>query len=347
MLTHDQIDDFVTTTIKKFKKYKWTDISLEHPEYVSARVMRDRLVTETGGHAINFQVKVRNTGTARESGLYDQDQTGTEDLMVQGEVGWTKQTANFSYDIDEDLFQSDDITIVKMLKIRDHAMKSDMAELNEQHLWGAPTSSTQKVPYGIPFWLQKDPSTTPDGGFNGGDANLPNGLTRAGISSLLYPRWSNWTFGYTSVTTTDAILKIRNAMWYTQFSAPVPHPQLGFANAGREIYTVIPNINQLSLLAENRNENLGNDVARYHNEVVINRVPVKPSFYLSANDSDDAPFYGINWGDIRPFAKKGRFMRRTKPMTAPLQHTVRNVFLDNWMNWCAYNLRTSWVGSKA
>lgn len=346
MLTHDQIDDFVTTTIKKFKKFKWTDISMEFPQYVSARVMRDRLVTETGGHAINFQVKVRNTGTARPSGLYDQDQTGTEDLMVQGEVGWTKQTANFSYDIDEDLFQSDDITIVKMLKIRDHAMKSDMVKLNEEHLWGAPNSTSHKVPYGIPFWLQKDPSTDADGGFNGGNPSTHSG-GRAGISSTDHPAWSNWTFGYTSVTTSDAIAKIRNAMWWTEFQAPVPHPQLGYANAPREIYTVIDNMNELAILAETRNENLGNDVMRYHNDIVVNRVPVKPSFYLSVNDNTDKPFYGINWEDIRPFAKKGRFMRRTKPMVAPLQHTVRNVHLDNWMNWCAYNLRTSWVGSKA
>jgi hypothetical protein len=40
-------------------------------------------------------------------------------------------------------------------------------------------------------------------------------------------------------------------------------------------------------------------------------------------------------------------MKRTKPIMAPLQHTVRNVHLDNWMNWCAYNLRTSFVGSVA
>lgn len=345
MLTHDQIDDFVTTTIKRFKKYKWTDISLEHPNYISARILKERLVTENGSHAINFQVKVRNTGSARVSGLYDIDQTGVEDLMIQGEVGWTKQTANFSYDIDEPLFQSDDVTIVKELKIRDHAMKSDMAQLNEEHLWGQPTSSTDKVPYGIPYWLQKDPTTTPDGGFNGG--NPASGVNRAGISSTTYPRWSNWTFGYTSVTTTDAVLRIRNAIDYTEFVAPVPHPQLGYSNASREIFTVIPNIRSLELLAENRNENLGADVARYMHEVVVAGIPVRGVFYLTANDADDAPFYGVNWGDIRPFAKKGAFMRRTKPMVSPRQHTVRNVHLDNWMNWCAYNLRTMWVGSKA
>ena len=63
-LTHDQIDDFVNLTLSKFKRYQWTDISLEHQEYVSAKVITEKNVVEQGGKDISFRLKTRNTGNA-------------------------------------------------------------------------------------------------------------------------------------------------------------------------------------------------------------------------------------------------------------------------------------------
>lgn len=345
MLTPDQVDDFVNLTLSLFKRSKWTDISLEHQEYVSARIIADKGVTEEGGKDISFRLKTKNTGNARSSGLFAQDVTNVEDVTISAAVPWTKQTTNFSYDIDEPLFQSDRETIIKQLQIREHDALSDMAELVEEQMWSAPTATTDTVPMGIPFWLQKDATTTPDGGFNGGN---PSGFSSgcAGVSSSTYPRWRNWTFGYTSVTSDDLIKKVKKSLVFTNFMPPVPHPELGYGKSNYHIYTTYRVQEPLERLAETRNDNLGADVARYMNAVTIGGTPLQWVPYLEANDTSD-PLYGINWKFFRPYVKSGCNMRRNPPKQAARQHTVREVHIDNWMNYVCYNRRGCFVGSKS
>lgn len=79
---------------------------------------------------------------------------------------------------------------------------------------------------------------------------------------------------------------------------------------------------------------------------MIGGVPIKWVPYLEANDSTD-PLYGINWKVFRPYVKRGANMRRNKPKQAARQHTVREVHIDNWMNYICYNRRLCFVGSTS
>lgn len=344
-LTPDQVDDFVNLTLSVFKRYKWTDISLEHQEYISSSLIDEKKVVESGGKDISFRLKTKNTGNARNTGLFAQDVTKVEDVTIAAAVPWAMQTTNFSYDIYEDLFQSDRETIIKELQIRDHDAMSDVAELNEENLWSAPTGTTDTRPMGIPFWLQKDATTTPGGAFNGGN---PSGFTAgaAGVSSTTYPRWRNWAFGYSNVTPDDMVPKVKKALAFTHFIAPVPHPELGFGKSQYTVFTTYRVVEPMERLAESRNDNLGGDLARYLGTVTIGGVPCKWVPYLEANDTSD-PLYGVNWGVFRPYVKKGANMRRNAPKEAARQHTVREVHVDNWMNYICYNRRMCFVGSKA
>jgi len=343
-LTPDQIDDFVNLTLSLFKRHKWTDLSLAHQEYVASGIITDKNVQERGGKDIAFRIKHKNTGNSRNTGMFAQDVTAVEDVTITATVPWAMQTTNFSYDIYEDLFQSDKETIIKELVLREHDALSDMAELNEENLWSAPTGTTDTRPMGIPFWIQKDATTTVGGAFNGGD---PAGFTAgaAGVDADTYPRWKNWTFGYTNVATDDLVKKVKKSLAFTKFTPPVPHPELGFSSPSHCIYTTYRVQEPLERLAETRNDNLGSDVAKYINSTVIGGVPVKWVPYLEANDTSD-PLYGINWKYFRPVVKKGANMRRNKPKAAAKQHTVREVHIDNWMNYVCYNRRAMWVGSK-
>lgn len=344
-LTPDQVDDFVNLTLPVFKEHKWTDLSLEHQEYVSAKLVNEKNVMERGGPSITFKIKTRNTGNARNTGMFAQDRTKVEDVTISASVPWAMQTTNFSYDIYEDLFQSDRETIIRELVLRDHDAMSDMAELNEENFWSAPTDSTDTRPMGVPFWLQKDATTTPGGGFNGGN---PTGFSAgaAGVSSTTYTRWRNWTFGYSAVDRDDLVVKVKKALAFTSFQAPVPHPELGYGESKYNIYTTYRVQEPLERLAENRNDNLGPDLAKYLNAVVIGGVPVKWVPYLEANDTSD-PLYGINWKVFRPFVKTGCNMRRNPPKQGARQHSVREVHIDNWMNYICLNRRLCFVGSKS
>lgn len=344
MLTPDQVDDFVNLTLSVFKTYKWTDIALEHQEYVAANMIDTKKVVEKGGKDLSFRLKTRNTGNARNTGMYAQDQTNVEDTTISASVPWAMQTTNFSYDIYEDLFQSDRETIIKELTLRDHDAMSDMAELNEENLWSAPTGSEDTRPMGIPFWLQKDASTDPDGGFNGGNpAGWSGGA--AGVSSNTYERWRNWTFGFTNITIDDLVDKEKRALYKTNFKAPVPHPELGFGSAQHTVFTTYEVTSNMERLAEKRNDNLGSDLAKYIGAVTLGGVPHKAVPFLDANDSDD-PLYGVNWKVFRPFVKSGATMRRNPPKVAARQHTVREVHIDNWMNFICYNRRACFAGSR-
>jgi len=345
VLTFDGIDDFVATTLDAYKRDVWTDISLEYQNYVSARLNREKKVEEVGGPQITFLIKTKNTGSARITGLYAEDTTNVEDLMVQGSVPWSLMTANFSYDLREDMWQSDRETLVRLLKIRLHAALCDIAELREQKLWSAPAATTDKSPLGVPFWLQKDATTTPAGAFNGGN---PSGFTSgaAGISSTTYPAWRNWTFGYSAATQDDLVVKLKKAVVMTDFVCPVPHPELGFGNSDYEIFTTYRVTEPLERLAESRNDNLRADLAKYMNQVTVAGIPLRFVPYLEANDTSD-PLYGVNWKTFRPFVKRGWNMRRGEPQPAPKQHNVRNVHIDHSEQYICVDRRRNFVGSKA
>jgi len=344
-LTPDQIDDLVTNTTKKFHRGKWTDISLEYQRYVSGEFINDKRIVEQGGTEIQWQLQVSNTGTAVNSGLYAEDQTAVDDVTISAAVPWSKQVVSWSYDVDEPMFQSDRETIVEMLLVREHAAMNKLHELNEINLWSAPSSTSDRRPMGVPFWLQKDATTTPAGAFNGGNPST-HAAGRAGVSSVTYPNWRNWTFGYAAVTPDDLVVKLKRALRYTNFVPPDPHPQLGFGGVDYVIYTTYNVIEPLERMAESRNENLGPDVAKYLNRVTVAGVPFRDVPYLTENDSSD-PLYGINWRSFRPFVKKGANQRRSAPIPAPKQHTVRNVFTDTWMGYMCIDLRSCFVGSTA
>jgi len=339
-LTPDQIDDFVNLTQPLYKRYKWTDISLEHQEYISSTLIDEKKVVEQGGPTVSFRLKTKNTGNARNTGMYAQDVTLVEDVTISASVPWAMQTTNYSYDIYEDLFQSDRETIIRELQIRDHDAMSDMAELNEENLWNEPTDSSDTRPMGIPFWLQK--STTE--GFSGGN---PSGFSDgcAGVSSTTYPRWRNWTFTYSSVSPDDLIVHLKKAIAFTTFVAPVPHPELGFGKSNYTIFTTYRVSEPMERMAESRNDNLRGDLARYLNQVTVGGVPVRWVPYLESNDTTD-PLYGVNWKSFRPYVKSSANMRRNPPKQAARQHTVREVHIDNWMQYICYNRRLNFCGYK-
>ena len=342
-LRPDQIDDFVTTTLSHFIKHRFSDIALELQTYYAQQLLSEKSVKYQGGKDISYRVKVKNTGNARPTGLFAADETKVADVMTEATVPWAMQTTNFSYDIYEDLFQSDRETIIRQLQIREQDALSDMAELLEEQMWGAPTSPSDSLtPMGIPFWLQKTNSTA-EGAFEGGN---PSGFSggAGGIDSPTYPRWRNWTYKYSNVTIDDCVKKTKKAIRFTRFKAPVPFADNTLGPKKCEIYTTYRVLDKLERLAETRNENLGNELSKYQDNVLIGGVPVMWVPYLENNDTSD-PMYGINWARFRPFVKTSCNMRRNPPKQAARQHSVREVHYDNAMNYLCTNRRECFVGS--
>lgn len=346
LLSPADLVDFATLTLDRFTKRSWVDISLADQHFIAAsKLYTSKKVKERGGKTVKWQVQVRNQGLARNTTMMSPDQIGIVDHMTTGSVPFRKQTTNFSFGHEEEEFQSDAETIIETLKVREHACMNDMWELMEENLWSAPQTTTENRPMGIPFWIKKDATTTPGGAFNGGN---PTGFSdgAAGISSTTYPRYKNWTFGYTNVDRDDLVAKVRKAMRFCEFKNPHAFAQLDSAKSNWGFYTTETVLAGLELLLEGRNDNLGVDLAKYMGSVLINGSPVEWVPYLNDNDTSD-PFYGVNWAAFIPFVQKGYDMRRSEPIPVPHQHNWWTVHFDHYCNYMCINRRRCFVGSKS
>ena len=349
-LMPDQLDDFVNLTLQSFKRKSWIDLSLDQQHHIFAsKFLSGKTRTPyQGGHQLNWKVQTSNTGTAKYSELYSVAATSVKDLTTEAKQPFCKLTANFSYDVHEDSFQSDRETIIREIDVRRHSMYNDVFELAETSLWTAPSSDTEspRKPSGIPFWIQKS-ATTPAGGFTGGN---PSGFSNgaAGINTNTVSGWKNWSFNYTSVSRDDMVAKARKAIEFTHFQAPKQFNELGGGKSDSDwmFFTTYNVLEDLEKLLESRNDNLGVDLAKYAGAVTLKGNPVIWVPYLQNNDSSN-PIYGVNFRVFSLYYKKGLDMLVHPPQQSARQHTVREVHLDSWFNFICLNRRRCFVGYVA
>jgi hypothetical protein len=348
-LKPEQLDDLVNLTFNRARKKSWVDLSLDNQEYVFAQqFMNGKNKTPVkGGPQQTWKIQVNNTGNSRFTGLFSKDQTAVTNLTIGAVQNWAIHTSSFSYDVNEPEFQGDDVTqIVDEIKVREHSMYNDFFESMESSLWTAPTSSTQdpRPLSGIPFWIQKNATE----GFNGGN---PSGFSdgAGGVNTTTYSKWKNYTFAYTAVERDDLVAKWIKACEFTNFKAPHAYPELGGGKASWMFYTTFRLVEPLMQYLDARNDNI-KDVAGTA-RVTFKGIPVMTAWELenSTQDGYDSadPIYGINWKSFEFFFQKGKEMERKKPLQAPGQHNVRNVFMDSICNMLCYNRRQNFVGYVA
>lgn len=340
-LTHEQLDDFIQLTLNRNKRNTWVDISLPLQKYhFASKWFKAKKKPEKGGPLLEWKLRVRNQGTAKHSGLFAVDDTNRVNVVTNGKQGWSKQTVNYIYDLDENAFQSDMETIINEMELNEQGLYNDFFELLETSMWTAPASSAldPMPPAGIPFWIQKTATL----GFNGGDpSGWSDGAGR--IATGTYERWKNYGGTYVQVTRDDLVEKVVNAMDFTEFESPAPYPELGGGESNWGLYTVHSVLATMRRMLQAGNDNLGPDVARWAGQVLIRGIPVVWVPALTNSDSDaydsSAPFYGINWNKFEYFFKTGRDMIKHPPKQAGNQHTVRERHMDNWGNFVCYDRR--------
>jgi len=342
----EQLDDLVTATFDRAKKKEWVDLSLNNQDYVFAqRFMNGKNKTPVkGGPLQTWKLQTGKTGNARWTGMFSEDQTAVKNLLTSASQKWAMMTTSFSYDVNEEAFQGDDITmILNEIEVREHDMYNGYVELMEEALWTAPSSSTQdpRPMSGIPFWLQKNATD----GFNGGN---PSGFSdgAGSVNTSTHANWKNYTFGYTAVTRENLIAKWKKAVEFTKFKAPHSYKELGGGTPNWMFYTTYRLQEPLMQFLDARNDKI-TDLAGT-SKCMFNSIPVETAFELenatqAGYDSSD-PIYGINWKSFEYFCQKGKELVRQKPQQAPLQHNVRNVFMDSTGNLQCFNRRSNFVG---
>jgi len=340
-LQADDIADLVTTTLRDLGRGKWTDIASDLQDHVAMNSLLNReRVRFDSGRGIQFNLQHKDSGAAKNIGMFGVDNTNVTDTMVTGNVPWRHCTTDWAIDRRELKMNSGPAEIVSLIKSRRTASMISMAELMESNFWDVPSSTSTTDPYGVPYWIVY--SST-----EGFQDRTPSGFSDiAGLDPTTYTRWRNWANQYTNVTDTDFVTKARKAATFTNFKSPIETPSHGGA-ARRGYYTNYSTLGSLEQILTEQNSNLGNDIASKDGQVMFRRIPVTWVPYFEDNAPVANPFYGIDWGVFSPVFLRGEYMNEEVVPRAANQHVVTKTYVDCSMNFVCYNLRRNFVLSTA
>lgn len=341
-IAFDQIDDAVLLTQKKLiKRGAFINMQTDLTDHVAVREMwQGRKKTFEGGESWKFEVQMDHNHSARTVGLFETDGSALTDTMHKGEVPVRHVNAHYIYDQREPDFQRGGHAIVDLVQTRYSAMQVSLFEFLESLLWGKPVDSTDdKTPFGIAYWITKNTTE----GFNGGN---PTGFAsgRAGLSTVTYPRWANWTAQYAAVSKTDLLRKMRTAHRRSQFRSPLSHAEPNLGSMRNGIYTSDTVIGLLEEVCEDQNMNLGNDLDSKGGRVMFKGTPLTYVPFLNSDTTD--PVYLLDWKWLAVGVMAGWENNLSKPYMVPNKHLVRRVDLDASMNMICTDLRRQAVISK-
>jgi hypothetical protein len=348
----DDVADIANTTIATFDRKKFTEIAATDEEHhFLPQLIDGENVTYEGGDYIKWDAMVRDSGGARNIGLFDQDQIVVRDVFEQGKVGWRRTVSPFAVDLLEiAVNQSDENKIISLVGGRRAAAFLALSNLIESDGWAKPSSSSDVTsPYGLKYWIVKSITgtslATANGGFNGGN---PTGFTSGAgdLSSSSFPTWANWAHCYVNVTKDDLVAKMRLGAHRTNFKSPIKGKFRENTRGADKYVYYMPYLVQRSLVdvAEQRNENLGFDLGGP--EPVFYRNPLRAVSKLDADT--DNPVYAVNWSVLYIVLLSGSALQETKMKpVAGMSETVSAKWRLVWNTKCVNRRRLAVYSTAA
>ena len=362
--------DIVKATAEHLiKKGMFTNLLSDLNDYaIVKRIMPRHKKVFEGGLDWSFMLAIasNNTGngTAKFTGLFENDAYNRVNALVQGKVSPRFLTANYVYDKREPVLNSGEasrsklLAIVEFVKLQMELMYQSAFDLMETTFAGVgPTyADDKKTPHGLAFYIQKqsnsDAASHPTGGFDGKDPMLPassssatpTACPRCNVATSTYARWANWAAQYAAISKDDLVKKMRIASHKTNFKSPLSltDPTL---STGREILTNLAVIQELETILEAQNMNLGNDIASKDGKVLFKGAPVE---YIPVLDGDTQdPIYMVDWKTLVFGTLAGWDKKVSAPKEDNAQHNTMRGFLDMSCEMVCTNLRNQAVIAKA
>lgn len=350
------IEDMLTTTYSKIPRGKFIDISQELTEYVVVPYLltqRGGLVVYKGGVGVEETLMIHHGGRSKWIGEYDEDTVNVIDVLKRMKVDFSLLNDGIAHTKSELMDNSGKERINKIILPRRRAMYLRVAETLEDAFFNTPDSSDQLTPWGLKYWIVKNATA----GFNGG---YPAGFSLIGnIDLAKVPTFKNYTDSYTTVSKADLGLKMKRAHRRTKFKAPRKDPGFqGDAMPNKRFYlTNEETLEGFETVAEDQNENLGNDIAPktagagvwgLRTDSDDNVVFKKNRFVYSEllNDDTSDPIYGLDMSTIHAMTKKGDNMNLGDFRQAPNQSRVFKAVLYHRHQTICHNRRNNFVIAK-
>lgn len=334
------LGDLQQTTLPDLNRFHITEIATDIQDFtvMNGLLRQGNTITVDSGKSFQWDVMVNDSGAAAVVGLGYQDKVSIVDTTVQATADWKNVKTDWAMIAQEEQFNSGIAKIVDLRMLREKAAAISLVQLMEALIWGPPVAITDLLSmWGFNTWLVKNATE----GFFGG---APSGYTTIGLNPTTFPRWKNYTFPYTTVDDTDFVRKLNKALRFTDWKPPVDGLPLLGTGRERRFFANYGLIGPIQELLKASNDNLGMDITRYHESVVIQRTPLTWVPFLEADTTN--PIYGIMMGDLKFYRLKNFWMRRTVLDKTPGHHMVKSEFLDCTGQPVMVNRRRSFVGSS-
>lgn len=351
--------DLVVATLNELGEYKWTDAVATIQDYVflSQMLRKERTGFEAGPRG-QFNIQVKPGGAASMVGLMATDVINIVNTLITGLWDWRHCNTNWAVDQREIAMNRQPRRILDLVNTRRQTAMRDLAELLETQAWSLPGGAADVLNlYGIPYWIVPNTSQ----GFNGGN---PFGYSggAAGVSSVTYPTWANYTDQWTEPTQLDLIRKWRRAAYFTNFMSPTNVTIPSYSTGNRYgYYTTMFVLQRCEEAAAFQNDNLGTDIAKMDGQAVFRRIPITwapkleslsgqgmsgtfvNATYASTGGQPVNPIYGINWGIAQIAFLEGWYMREQGPYMVPGQHTLLATQVDTSLQFVIRDRRRNFV----
>jgi len=338
------MDDLVQGTLEHMDRPNFQMIATDLTDYVVMSDMFHKDVARiSDGKSVKDQVMVSHRDSARDTGLYDEDQFVMEDNLKDVKTEWRFTTDNYIYDHNEIAINGGASQIVPMLqKKRLNALLSLTVKL-ERSFFGKPANSSDvKTPWGLQYWL-KSPEAGAALGFSGGDvtgfASGPGGL-----SADTYTHWKNYNGRYATFDDDGLVDALKKTARNTNFTAPVRVKGQMSEAITRRIWCGENVLDAVDKLAQSKNDNLGTDLGAYGDKgVTFKRTPFTYVPQIDADFTDDDIFM-VDTNTLYIVILADGNMRESAPMEVKGRHNVRAIHIDfAWNVHCKNRRHQAWL----
>jgi len=316
---------------------------------VNRRLQKDKIVIQ-GGPKVSLGITIRgSTGTTHVAPGQIRDYS-VADVRETLDMPWVTSS------VDDVLFYREFLTNVKaggeqlynLAKQRLCDAIYRQADDLESRAWKSPDSSTDKLnPCGYPYYITPitGAQVTAQGGAGKGlhqganpyysDGNVAANCAGVDASldkNKLFRNYNDtWSNATGDITASD-VRAISRALRAIKFEVPFSAKGMVEAVKGGNMRgctneTLIANLEE-QLRANN--DNLGTDIVKYQNMVLINGAPIEKIDDLDADTTN--PLYLIDEDQIVPVVLQGDFFRRQGPMTDARQPDTMVT-----LTWLTYN----------
>lgn len=340
-------NDALNATLQKLDRFKMTDLTAELQRYPMARMLlnKEHMEVQDGGDYIEFTL-VTDGNEQAQSIVPGQVRTpNASSGTVKGRVDWRHLATDYSLIRQHTKMNQGESKILDYAKIERLRAMASWVERVDNLCWSVPASSSSADFNGIPYWIVE--STTNTAGFNGG---APSGHTTVGnIDPATVTKFKNYTFEFSAITKADFIASVRTAIRKTGWVAPIQNPHKGPGRPSHGFYTCESNYLALETLGEAQNENLGRDVTKYQDNILLNGRPVVWCSQLDSHAvlASKTPFYGIDWATFSWVVLADEWNKETTINPMPYQPDTIVTYMDFTCNTLCRDRRRNFVATLA